>query len=316
MDPHSEVAFEKQRADNYGLSEEEAEVVTQLLLSIGSAVCRRLDAIDDRLETVLINAKYVEDQLEEEMHSTQQDHAHHQTTASSTGDDSRPTMLVLNSEADVPGGSCLGDPDNPLKRVWVPISPRAMANISATCTHPTKMALTLIDYLFDCDTQAVSSLCGGGRYTKQKLDDLLVYAIRCHLEYIFDITASTWQEIRQSIDSKCHLAHQRKAHSLQLYPPSGMFQEDGDGGAVGMVPSKDSTFVENSTLLAITCLDSQSDDSCQQLELDGNQDERLMYQQLASPPVDGSTSSFPIVHLTSRQLAALTKSTEDCPIGE
>jgi len=41
------------------------------------------------------------------------------------------------------------------------------------------MALALLDYLFDRDTQACSNLSGLGRHGKKKLDPLFIYGLRC-----------------------------------------------------------------------------------------------------------------------------------------
>jgi hypothetical protein len=41
------------------------------------------------------------------------------------------------------------------------------------------MALTMMDYLFDRDTQAVSNLSGTGKHCKQQLDPLMIYGIQC-----------------------------------------------------------------------------------------------------------------------------------------
>lgn len=41
------------------------------------------------------------------------------------------------------------------------------------------MALTLLDYLFDRDTQAASNLSGQGKHGKKQLDPLMIYGIRC-----------------------------------------------------------------------------------------------------------------------------------------
>ena len=41
------------------------------------------------------------------------------------------------------------------------------------------MALTMLDYLFDRETQAASNLSGMGKYGKKQLDPLMIYGIRC-----------------------------------------------------------------------------------------------------------------------------------------
>ena len=48
------------------------------------------------------------------------------------------------------------------------------------------MALALLDYLFDRDTQACSNLSGLGRHGKKKLDPLFIYGLRC-MRPLFDM---------------------------------------------------------------------------------------------------------------------------------
>lgn len=43
------------------------------------------------------------------------------------------------------------------------------------------MALTLLDHLFDRETQARSNISGSGKHKKQQLDPLMIYGIRCEL---------------------------------------------------------------------------------------------------------------------------------------
>ena len=54
-----------------------------------------------------------------------------------------------------------------------------LLHIESNCRTPEKMALALLDYLFDRDTQACSNLSGLGRHGKKKLDPLFVYGLRC-----------------------------------------------------------------------------------------------------------------------------------------
>lgn len=41
------------------------------------------------------------------------------------------------------------------------------------------MALTLLDYLFHREIQAMSNLSGQGKHGKKQLDPLMIYGIRC-----------------------------------------------------------------------------------------------------------------------------------------
>jgi len=52
-------------------------------------------------------------------------------------------------------------------------------HIETNSRTPEKMALALLDYLFDRDTQACSNLSGLGRHGKKKLDPLFIYGLRC-----------------------------------------------------------------------------------------------------------------------------------------
>jgi len=56
-----------------------------------------------------------------------------------------------------------------------------LLHIESNCRTPEKMALALLDYLFDRDTQACSNLSGLGRHGKKKLDPLFIYGLRCTL---------------------------------------------------------------------------------------------------------------------------------------
>ncbi|KAL3207040.1 hypothetical protein MRX96_010364 [Rhipicephalus microplus] len=88
------------------------------------------------------------------------------------------TLITLNTEADYPQGSWLGDEKNPEMRVRCPINPTTLFHINNTCTTPEKMALTLLDHIFDRETQARSNISGSGKHKKQQLDPLMIYGIR------------------------------------------------------------------------------------------------------------------------------------------
>jgi len=59
-----------------------------------------------------------------------------------------------------------------------------LLHIESNCRTPEKMALALLDYLFDRDTQACSNLSGVGRHGKKKLDPLFIYGLRCQSSLI------------------------------------------------------------------------------------------------------------------------------------
>ncbi len=67
-------------------------------------------------------------------------------------------------------------------RVRCPVSSADMLHISTNCRTAEKMALTLLDYLFHREVQAVSNLSGQGKHGKKQLDPLMIYGIRCKSE--------------------------------------------------------------------------------------------------------------------------------------
>ncbi|XP_022652232.1 protein BANP-like isoform X3 [Varroa destructor] len=134
-------------------------------------------------------------------------------------------LSSLNAYSDYPQGSWLGDDGDPRRRVRVPIDPKVLLNANSTCRSPEKMALKLLDLLFDRETQANGNISGSSKYGKQKLNPVFIYGILCHLVYLFKITALDWERIKLSIDSKCRSALRRKRKALEikqstLTPPS------------------------------------------------------------------------------------------------
>ncbi|XP_041376209.1 protein BANP-like isoform X2 [Gigantopelta aegis] len=126
------------------------------------------------------------------------------------------TLITLNTEDDFPSGTWLGDESNPEMRVRAPILPSDLLHIHSNCRTPEKMALTMLDYLFDRETQACSNLSGMGKHGKKQLDPLMIYGIRCHLIQRFGITENDWHRIKQNIDSKCRTAFRRKQKGMPL----------------------------------------------------------------------------------------------------
>ncbi|XP_053740527.1 protein BANP isoform X1 [Synchiropus splendidus] len=126
------------------------------------------------------------------------------------------TLITLNAEEDYPSGTWLGDENNPEMRVRCPVSPADMLHITSNCRTAEKMALTLLDYLFHREVQAMSNLSGLGKHGKKQLDPLMIYGIRCHLFHKFSISESDWYRIKQSIDSKCRTAWRRKQRGQSL----------------------------------------------------------------------------------------------------
>lgn len=89
------------------------------------------------------------------------------------------SLLHLLSLDDYPAGTWLGDENNPEMRVRCPVSPADMLHITTNCRTAEKMALTLLDYLFHREVQAMSNLSGQGKHGKKQLDPLMIYGIRC-----------------------------------------------------------------------------------------------------------------------------------------
>ncbi|XP_018007197.1 uncharacterized protein LOC108664997 [Hyalella azteca] len=137
--------------------------------------------------------------------------------ATSTG------VLRLPGVEQYPDGTWLGDPDVASRRVRSPITPQNLLHINSTCMTAEKMALTLLDYLFSRDELASSNISGRSRNNKKQLDPMMVYGIRCHLQYKFEITTKEWNRICQNMDSKCRSAFKRKQklqHNLGSQNPT------------------------------------------------------------------------------------------------
>lgn len=156
------------------------------------------------------------------------------------------TLITLNSEEDYPAGTWLGDENNPEARVRCPVSPADMLHISSNCRTPEKMALTLLDYLFHREVQAVSNLSGQGKHGKKQLDPLMIYGIRCHLFHKFTIAESDWYRIKQSIDSKCRTAWRRKQRGQSLAVKSFSRRTPAEEGSASETAS-----IESSTQQAL-----------------------------------------------------------------
>ncbi|XP_072241669.1 protein BANP [Leuresthes tenuis] len=157
-----------------------------------------------------------ESQEEQDSGSEASDSVSNGGQSSSAQNGQNVTLITLNSEDDYPTGTWLGDETNPEMRVRCPVSPADMLHISTNCRTAEKMALTLLDYLFHREVQAMSNLSGQGKHGKKQLDPLMIYGIRCHLFHKFGITESDWYRIKQSIDSKCRTAWRRKQRGQSL----------------------------------------------------------------------------------------------------
>uniref|UniRef100_G3QFQ4 Protein BANP n=1 Tax=Gorilla gorilla gorilla TaxID=9595 RepID=G3QFQ4_GORGO len=185
--------------------------IKSFLYSINQTICLRLDSIEAKLQALEATCKSLEEKLDL---VTNKQHSPIQVpmvAGSPLG-----ATQTCNKVRDYPNGTWLGDENNPEMRVRCAIIPSDMLHISTNCRTAEKMALTLLDYLFHREVQAVSNLSGQGKHGKKQLDPLTIYGIRCHLFYKFGITESDWYRIKQSIDSKCRTAWRRKQRGQSL----------------------------------------------------------------------------------------------------
>ncbi|GIY52839.1 hypothetical protein CEXT_284021 [Caerostris extrusa] len=136
--------------------------------------------------------------------------------ANVSSDSNAPKFMSVNCEEAYPNGSWLGDPNNSDLRVRCHIDPIDLQTINNSCPTAEKMALTLLDHLFDRETQARSNISGSGKHGKEQLDPLKIYGIKCHVMNMFGINHKEWTRIRQNIDSKCRFAFRRKQKGLPL----------------------------------------------------------------------------------------------------
>lgn len=233
----------------------------QILFSINQNVCHRLDMMESRLDSVNYACAALEHKIEVittavNTHNSQLVNKEKQkgrtvivgvpqSTSISSDDEqganthrlstsgSSIQLLTLNSEGDFPNGSWLGDDRNPEMRIRCHISPTDLFHINTTCHTAEKMALTLLDYLFDREIQAISNISGTGKHKKKQLDPLMIYGIRCHLIHKFSITEKDWHRIKQNMDSKCRTAHRRKMKGMPLIVKvneNPHFNDKGDSG--------------------------------------------------------------------------------------
>ncbi|XP_069112865.1 protein BANP-like [Argopecten irradians] len=226
--------------------------IKQLLFTINKAICMRLDGIENSIEILNGRTKYLEEKVEELVQTNKQSNSvlpnntlvspnnnrkgavivglpQGTTKVENTGPGvnngdgiqnmglgPNVTLITLNSEEDYPQGTWLGDENNPEMRVRVPITPSDLLHIHSNCRTAEKMALTMLDYLFDRETQASSNLSGMGKHGKRQLDPLMIYGIRCHLIHRFGINEADWHRIKQNVDSKCRTAFRRKQKGMPL----------------------------------------------------------------------------------------------------
>ncbi|XP_047452369.1 protein BANP isoform X2 [Mugil cephalus] len=188
-----------------------AQEDTPLENLLNNTVARR------RQNTILVKVPGPdESQEEQESGSEASDTVSNGGQSSNAQNGQNVTLITLNAEDDYPDGTWLGDENNPEMRVRCPVSAADMLHIATNCRTAEKMALTLLDYLFHREVQAMSNLSGQGKHGKKQLDPLMIYGIRCHLFHKFGISESDWYRIKQSIDSKCRTAWRRKQRGQSL----------------------------------------------------------------------------------------------------
>lgn len=237
--------------------------IQRLLLNFNQVVCERLDAIERRLDGINEFCQTLEEKVE--MLSSLMKESNNPFLSSSTSSESinsvengaasvsvgsNFTLITLNSEADYPNGSWLGDESNPDMKVRTHISPTDLFHINTTCHTAEKMALTLLDYLFDRETQACSNISGTGKHKKKQLDPLMIYGIRCHLMHKFNLSNYEWNRIKQNLDSKCRTAFRRKQKGLPLLS-KGQVLSPSDSTEISMdksVPVPEETLCNNEEL--------------------------------------------------------------------
>ncbi|KAG8196219.1 hypothetical protein JTE90_007944 [Oedothorax gibbosus] len=206
-----------------------------LLMSFNKEMTKKLDGIETRVDCLAENYDNLEKKVERLSSAVSEQGEFIRTTATNhenfqLDDGSSPaipisskvTYVKLNKEEDFPNGSWLGDPGNLQCRVRCHIQPTDMYHLHSVCTTAEKMALTLLDFLFDRETQASSNISGTGKHKKKQLDPLLIYGMKCHLKYYFNITEYDWTRIKQNLDSKCRTAFRRKIKGLPLAPKSNL----------------------------------------------------------------------------------------------
>ncbi|XP_030646079.1 protein BANP isoform X1 [Chanos chanos] len=202
-----------------------------------------------RKNTILVKVPTQEDSHEDQESGSEASDSVSNSGQNAVQNSNNVTLITLNSEEDYPSGTWLGDENNPEMRVRCPVSPADMLHISTNCRTAEKMALTLLDYLFHREVQAMSNLSGQGKHGKKQLDPLMIYGIRCHLFHKFGITESDWYRIKQSIDSKCRTAWRRKQRGQSLAvksfsrraPASQNASANHEGGSVTETATIDST---------------------------------------------------------------------------
>lgn len=69
-----------------------------------------------------------------------------------------------------------------------------------------------------CESNYILLLQCTGRWNKRQLDPLMIFGIRCHLQYKFNISNKLWHKICQNMDSKCRSAWKRRMRGMVTQP--------------------------------------------------------------------------------------------------
>ncbi|XP_055951768.1 protein BANP-like isoform X2 [Argiope bruennichi] len=224
-DANMEPAMKKMKISRLRENDKDCESLKNFLINFNKEITGKLDSIERQVDILSENydvlGKKVEDLsliVSKQVETLVMNGDHMLNENGAVPVSSKVTFITLNREEDYPNGTWLGDPDNPERRVRCHITPTELFHIHTTCPTAEKMALTLLDYLFDRETQACSNISGMGKHKKKQLDPLYVYGLKCHLNFNFGITEQDWNKIKQNLDSKCRTAFRRKIKGLPLTP--------------------------------------------------------------------------------------------------
>lgn len=157
------------------------------LAAIQSEILARLECLSEKLDQVGARCRGLGDkmlQVTGKVRASGMSSRSTLPTAVSSANSRTGVTVCVPSPAggsveDYPNGSWLGDPADPETRVRVPILYSDLEMLNRTCATPEKMALTLLDFLFDREVQATSNISGTGRHGKRQLDPLRIFGIRC-----------------------------------------------------------------------------------------------------------------------------------------
>ncbi|KAK3578462.1 hypothetical protein CHS0354_038551 [Potamilus streckersoni] len=314
----------KQRRTDFDYDFNVGSSVKQILFNINKAICMRLEGIESTLNHINHRTKELEEKMDQLLLLAKQNGSgmimspnnvkkgavivglpqgggkneadQARLSGSSDGVQSlgpNVTLITLNSEEDYPNGTWLGDENNPEMRVRCHVTSSDLLHIHSNCRTPEKMALTLLDYLFDRETQASSNLSGMGKHGKKQLDPLMIYGIRCHLIHRFNITENDWHRIKQNMDSKCRTAFRRKQRGMSLTVKAFRGKTT-------------STYVSHSAVSIDSCIGQSDDESYQgdnELQIQGDVD---MQHTVATMAGDGlPQGEIQILHATPEQISQL-----------